>query len=121
MNPNDQGADGIDFQIRLTVAFSVSGVGLQVSTLAGETAAEVAANVAAAINADPSLSQASTFAFATGSTVITNSMITSRVIIDPGLRPIVVPGLHGWALALLAALLGATATMRIRSAARVGP
>ncbi len=96
-----------------SVSFSVDGIPLQVTTLAGETAADVAANVADAINADPTLSAMGVFAFATGNTVITNGMIT---VDDPG--PFAVPALGGWALALLAALLGATATRRMRSAAR---
>ena len=90
-----------------------------VTTLAGETAADVAANVAAAINTDPTLSMTGVFAFATGSTVIANGMITNRVIMDPGLNPPSIPGLGGSWLVLLAALLGATAMRSVRSAARV--
>jgi cysteine-rich repeat protein len=97
-----------------TVDFIINGVALQVLTLAGEAAADVAANVAAAINADPTLSQTGIFAFAAGSIVITNGMITDREINDSGLRP-PVPGLTGWALWLLAVLLLTTATMIVTS------
>ena len=104
VNPNGNGADGIDFRIRLTAAFTVDDVALQVSTIANETAEDVAAKVTAAINADPTLSQMGVFAFATGGTVITNGMITDREIRDWGLnRP--VPGLTGWGLGLLVVLL----------------
>ena len=82
-------------------------------TLAGETAADVAANVADAINADPTLSQMSIYAFATGNTVITNGIITDR---EPPPRPIPVPGLTGWGLGLLAVLLLLTAAMTLGSA-----
>ncbi len=88
-------------------------IALQVATQAGETAADVAANVADAINADPTLSQMSIFAFATGNTVITNGTITDRRI-----NAIAVPGLTGWGLGLLAVLLLLTAAMTLGSASR---
>jgi cysteine-rich repeat protein len=103
------------------VAFTINGVEFWVTTHAGETAADVAANVADAINTDPTLSQTGIFASTTGSTVIANAMITDRVIDDPGLNPpipIPIPGLTGWGLGLLAVLLLLTAAMRLRSAAR---
>jgi len=79
-----------------------------VSTFAGETPEDLAAKVAAEINAHPTLSQVGVFAFASGSSVITNGMITNREINDWGLsHP--VPGLSGWGLWLLVALLLATA------------
>jgi cysteine-rich repeat protein len=84
------------------VDFTINGVALEVATHAGETAAEVAANVADAINDDPTLSTAGVYAFATGNTVITNGMISDWAIDDRGLNPPPVPGLGGWALALLA-------------------
>jgi cysteine-rich repeat protein len=104
-----------------TVSFSVEGFPLQVLTFAGETAAGVAANIADAINADPTLSTLSIFAFASENTVIVNGMISDRLIDDPGLNPPAVPAvpaLGGSRLALLAALLGITATMEVRSRAR---
>jgi cysteine-rich repeat protein len=107
VNPDGPGPDGIHFQIGLTAAFRVADVALQVSTFAGETAEDVAAKVAAEINADPALSQVGVFAFATGSSVITNGMITDREIHDWGLSP-AVPGLSGWGLWLLVVLLVAT-------------
>ncbi len=54
-------------------------------TLAGETAADVAAVVADAINADPTLRTTGVFAFAAGNTVVTNDIIADRVIDDLGL------------------------------------
>ena len=53
---------------------------------------------------------AGVFAFATGSTVITNGLITNRMIDDPGLNPIAVPALGGPWLVLLAVLLWAMGT-----------
>jgi probable HAF family extracellular repeat protein len=55
--------------------------------LAGETAAEVAATVADAINADPSLSTTGVLAFASESTVISNHVISDRRVDDLGLKP----------------------------------
>ncbi len=101
-----------------SVSFSVDGVALQVVTEASETAADVAAKVADAINADPALSTMGIFAFATGGTVITNGTITNRVINDPGLGQIKVPGLTGRALGLLAVLLLVTAPMAVRFQSR---
>jgi cysteine-rich repeat protein len=112
VNPNGRGPDAIDFQIRLTVAFEVHDVALQVTARAGETAADIAAKVADAINGDPTLSQAGIYAFATGNTVITNGTITDRP------EPIEVPGLTGWGLGLLAVLLLLAAAMTLGSASR---
>ena len=100
------------------MGFDVDGVPLQVVTFAGETAADVAANIADAINADPALSAMGVVAYANENTVITNGMITDRLIDDPGLNPPAVPALAGSRLALLAALLGITAMMEMRSRAR---
>jgi cysteine-rich repeat protein len=103
------------------IDFAINGVALEVTTHAGETAAEVAANVADAINDDPTLSQTGIYAFAIGDTVITNGMITKWLIIDPGLNPPIpppIPGLTGWGLGLLAVLLLLTAAMTVGSAAR---
>ena len=68
-------------------SFSVNDVARQLPTLAGETAEEVASNIADTINADNTLSQAGIFAFATGSTVITNGLITDRIINAVALPP----------------------------------
>jgi cysteine-rich repeat protein len=97
-----------------TVSCRVDGVPLELTTRAGETAADVAAKVADAINADPTLSTMGIYAFATGNTVITNGIITDRII--PG--PIPVPGLTGWGLGLLAVLLLLTAAMTLGSPSR---
>jgi cysteine-rich repeat protein len=130
---NLSGGDGCDHVCRIevedswefsgtaaggTVSLSVEGFPLQVLTFAGETAAGVAANIADAINADPTLSTLGVFAFASENTVIVNGMISDRLIDDPGLNPPAVPALAGSRLALLAALLGITATMEVRSRAR---
>ncbi|MBW2232279.1 MAG: FG-GAP repeat protein, partial [Deltaproteobacteria bacterium] len=69
-----------------SVGFSVDGVPLAVVTLAGDAAEDVAAFVADAIDADPTLWNLGVFATATGSTVITNGTITDREIDDPGLN-----------------------------------
>jgi cysteine-rich repeat protein len=96
-----------------TVRFNVNGVPLQVPTLPGETAEEVASKVADAINADPTLSQAAVFGFATASTVVTNGLITGRLVTIA----IPVPALTGWGLGLLSLLLGATAFLLARGSA----
>jgi probable HAF family extracellular repeat protein/cysteine-rich repeat protein len=70
-----------------TVSFRVDGVALQLVTLVGETAADVATIVADAINSDPTLSTTGVFATATGSTIITSGTITDLSIEDLGLNP----------------------------------
>ncbi len=94
------------------VEITVDGVVVSVATLAGQTPEEVAAALAAAIEADPVLSGAGVTAFADGSRLVTTGGIDLVSISDAGLStsPIVaVPALSPAALGALAILIGATA------------
>jgi cysteine-rich repeat protein len=64
------------------VYFRINGVSLDLLTFAGETAPEVAANVAAAIEADPNLMQTGTYALATAATVVASHAMTDREIVE---------------------------------------
>lgn len=89
-----------------TVEFTIDGVMLVVVTTAGQSAATVAANVAAAINADAMLSGQGITATASGGVVTTNGTVTATLIADPGLsHAAAVPALSPWGLALLVGLL----------------
>jgi hypothetical protein len=107
------------------VELSVGAITVGVDTSFGQTAADVALALAAAINADPDLITAGITASADGGEVTTNGVITSYTTDDPGLTlgyeppaPII-PSLWAggvWALALL--LLAATAAMLGRPSRR---
>ena len=90
------------------VQFTVSNaITLQVTTNPGDTAEDVAAAVAAAINNDATLAASGITATANGSVVTTNADITSVVITDPGIThsstPIIdIPTVSEWGLILLA-------------------
>ena len=74
-----------------SVGITVEGVALTVPTLTGESAAQVAANVAAAIEADAALSALGAVATALGDQLVVAGSIDSLVISDPGLAPTLVP------------------------------
>ncbi len=100
-----------------TVEFTVDGVMLVVVTTAGQSAATVAANVAAAINGDATLSGLGITATAEGNIVTTNGSVTETAINDPGLSHatrVLVPALSTWGFVLLAALLIGTALWMVR-------
>jgi cysteine-rich repeat protein len=108
-----------------SIEISVSGVALSVPTLPGETAADVAAAVAAAINADPALQGLGVSAASSlGTLLVVGGGIDSAVSADPGIAiqgPVGVPALlpvgrMGLALLLAAAALGAS-RYRVRGAA----
>jgi len=82
-----------------------------VVTLAGQSAAEVAASIAAAINADPALVAAGIIAVSSDNSVAALGTISDVVVTDPGIEQgvEVVPGLGRGAVAILAALLAASA------------
>ena len=107
-----------------TVDFTVGVVSLQVVTTAGQTPAQVAAAVAAAINGDPTLSGEGITATADGNTVTTNGSFTSREINDPGFFDVdpSIPTLSGPGLLLflLLAAAGFVAVRRRRRAASAG-
>lgn len=95
-----------------TVDFDVNGVALQVTTVAGETAEQVAVKVAAAINADSTLTGFGITASNTGATVTTNGAVQNTVLGDPGLThgeaaPVPLLGVWG-TLALILGLSAAT-------------
>ncbi len=98
------------------VSFAVGGVTLQVLTSAGESASTVAANVAAAINGDPTLAAAGIVASAAGPVVSVNAVVSAAVINDPGLSHTPnVPALALPGLALLGLALGTVGAARIRA------
>ncbi len=70
------------------VDVTVSGVLIRITTVAGQTAAEVAQAIAAAINADPVLQGLGVSATAVGSRVVTNGDITSVDVRDNGLSDV---------------------------------
>jgi len=93
-----------------TVTVTVDGIPIIVNTLAGETDAQVATAIAAAITADPTLAAAGVTAFASGNQVITIGTIDSFASSDAGIvvtqAPALpaIPGWTGWVM--LTALLG---------------
>lgn len=95
------------------IFFTVNGVALQVITMAGQTAAQVAQLVVDAINADGNLMGLGVSAAVHGDRVTTNGTVTDVVVNDPGLghNAAEVPGLLLWGLlAVAAALLGTGVT-----------
>ena len=94
----------------------VDGVNVQIATFAGQTAADIAAALAAAINADATLQGLGTAAVAQGDQLLTNGTITNQTNTDPGLgggAPLV-PSLAPLALGLLAVLLGGAGVLTHR-------
>ena len=98
-----------------SVTLVVDGVTLQVGTTAGESAADVLAALAAAINASPTLQGLGTTASVGSGALATNGEVASFSIDDPGLsaepqmNPPAVPALGPRGAALLVALLAACA------------
>ncbi|MFP8875832.1 MAG: M36 family metallopeptidase, partial [Myxococcota bacterium] len=89
------------------VEITIEDVTLLVPTLAGESAAEVANHIAAAIETDPTLADRDVVATAIGEDVVVGGSIDSIVISDLGLLPSQVPmGPYAPGLLLLA-MLGA--------------
>ena len=87
------------------VTLMISGVTLQVASQAGQTTAQFAGSVAAAINANSSLAALRVFGIASGSTVVTTGIVQSVSV-----QSVPVPALpRAWRLALCAALGGLTA------------
>jgi hypothetical protein len=115
-------ADG-GFQIDFTIGGGGgSGVMLSITTSAGQTASEIAAAIAVAVNSDPTLQSIGTTAVAVGNRLIVNARITERVINDPGITDVVgsppVPALHGLGIVALALLMGTTGWLRKRASVR---
>ena len=97
-----------------SVGFAAGGVPLQVTTTTGQTAAEVAQALAAAING--ALSAQGITATALGNTVTVNAAITDLAINDPGIgqgaAAAPVPVLPSWSAVLLGSLLLASTLWR---------
>jgi hypothetical protein len=94
-----------------SVDLVVSGVLISVTTTAGQTAEEVVAALAAAINSDLTLSAAGISAVTNQNELTTNGTLDSLTISDPGLSgpPPAVPALLPGGYALLAIVLVAAA------------
>jgi cysteine-rich repeat protein len=88
-----------------TIDLTLNGVNLQVVTLLGESAAQVAANVAAAINANASLMALGVTAASLGDEVATSGDLTTFEVNDPGLGGPALPALSNRLRWLLAAAL----------------
>jgi len=86
------------------VNVTINGVSLQVARQNGQTAAQLAAAVAAAINANPTLAAAHIFGLAQGTGFVTTGTIQSV-----GTFGTPIPALGPWGQALLAATLAALA------------
>jgi cysteine-rich repeat protein len=92
------------------VTITVDGVVLVVPTSQGQSASQVVSDIAAAIEADPTLSAAGVSAFASGTTLVTTGSIESVVVNDPGLAvPAEVPAVPPWGLFVIAGLVFAVA------------
>ena len=93
------------------IRFTLNGVTLVVETKPAETAAEVAAKIAAAINGNQTLALAGISSVAVGSNVFSTSQVGDVVITDPGIQHgsgpglAVIPTISGWGLIALAVLL----------------
>lgn len=92
----------------------IEGIALSVPTTAGETATQVASAVAAAINANPTLSSLGVITHAVGSEVVTTGTIDSITIADSGLNPQVPLGPGAPALLALAFIASGLARLRRR-------
>jgi cysteine-rich repeat protein len=98
-----------------SVSFQVAGVQFNVATFAGQSPAQVASSVVAAIRAHPALSGLAVYAAAQGGGVVSNAAITHRAIEDAGLGGApAVPALGGPALVALVLCLVLAGTLRLR-------
>ncbi|MGI9591909.1 MAG: multicopper oxidase domain-containing protein, partial [Myxococcota bacterium] len=127
---NTTGADGcskdcqIEDELRIygvaqggEVQITVDGILVIVPTSAGQDRDEVAQAIAAAIEADPTLSAAGVTAFAISNRVVTTGTIDSVVITDPGLStsaPLLVPSLGPVGVGVLVAAISILAARTLR-------
>ena len=93
---------------------TIDGVIVVITTTSGQTAEQVADALAAAINADPTLSAARIFGLGSGDFVVTTGTIQAWSTTDPGLGPPIVPLGPVFGLGLVVALI-TTGVFRIRS------
>jgi hypothetical protein len=93
----------------LPITFSVEGVALQITTTAGQTAAEVAEAMVSQIQLDATLQGLGIYGFAMAERVLTNGSASDLVISDPGITqqvPLILPvASSGGALILAMSLL----------------
>jgi hypothetical protein len=103
-----------------TIRFTINGVELVIETKPGETSADVAAKIAAAINGNQNLASAGISSVSKGNNAFTTSMISNAVITDPGIQhssgPAVatIPTASGLGLLVLAFLLAAAGFIFMR-------
>ena len=96
-----------------SVEFVVDGQTVNIVTLAGESAADVASKMATAIGANPVLAGLGAVATASGDQVIVAGSITSTTISDPGLAPPVALPLSDWLPVVIALLLLVSGALRL--------
>jgi hypothetical protein len=82
-----------------SVTMTISGVQVQVSAMAGQSASDLAQALADAVNADPTLAAARIYGLASGASLVTTGLIESVDVVRP------VPALPIAGLVTLAALL----------------
>ena len=89
-----------------SVSFEIAGVPLVIPTTPGASSAQVAADIAAAIEADAALFGLGVRAVAAGGQLFTNGALSMLEIADAGLGgPPVIPALPIWSAGLMGALL----------------
>jgi len=93
-----------------TLTMLIDGVTVFVVLTPGMTAAEVAAAIAAAVNANTTLHDMGIVAVSEGDKFFTNGLLTMKTVTDPGITlssPFDVPALTGLGLVLISGMLAA--------------
>jgi phage tail sheath gpL-like len=104
-----------------SVSITLDGVSVTVATNAGESAEQVIANLAAAINGDATLQSLGITAAADGNELLTNGMVSETAINDAGLtaeESTEVPSLSAPMIASLVVLMAALGTLMLRPGRR---
>jgi cysteine-rich repeat protein len=103
-----------------SVSLVVDDVTITVITLPGMSALQVLEDLAAEINADPTLQGLGTTASVLGGELVTDGVVSSYTILDPGLSdsPPAVPSLGPWGVGALAALLLGVGAHRLQRRAQ---
>ena len=101
-----------------SVSITLDGVSITVVTSEGDSAEQVLANLAAAINGDATLQSLGTTAIADGNELITTGSVSDVSIQDAGLTQgaaaTLVPSLSGSAIASLGVLIAGLGTLLLR-------
>jgi hypothetical protein len=103
-----------------TIEFTLGGVLFQITTTAGESAAQVAAKIAAAINGNVALGGQGISATARGGQVFSTSAFTDTAVRDPGIQhgsgaaALVIPTLSTWGFIAFLLLLAAAGAVLAR-------